>query len=124
MSGAKPWQIGLIVIGLLAGVVGLVFALGSGGRVEMADSVTVVDVTNGDLYRINTNNRSIIMPMKHGETGERVLLFVNKDDETGRWIIPPRYRTALQHLEYGNVIDPESGVIDIPESSEAKSVSW
>jgi hypothetical protein len=126
MSGAKPWQIALIVVGLLAGIVGVVFAISSGDRVAMADSVVLVDVTTGDLYRVSVENRSITIPMKHGETGERVLLHARKDEASGRWAVPERYRPAL--VQFSDVetieIDRESGEIDIPESAEPKSVSW
>ena len=126
MSGAKPWQIALIVIGLLAGVAGLVVALTGGSRVEMADSAVLVDVTTGELYRVNINNRSITIPMKRGDTGERVLLHASKDETTGRWTVPQRYRIALQQFNGIDTvdIDRESGVIDIPESAEPTTVSW
>ena len=126
MNGAKPWQIALIVIGLLAGIVGVVFAISGGDRVDMADSMTLVDVTTGDLYRIDAKNRSRTIPMKHGETGERVLLHARKDEATGKWTVPQRYRVALRQFDDIETIDidRESGEIDIPESSEPKSVSW
>lgn len=126
MSGAKPWQIALIVLGLLAGLVGVIFALSGGGRVAMADSVVLVDVTTGDLYRVSVNNRSITIPMKHGETGQRVLLHARQDENSGRWAVPERYRSALaQFRDIETIeIDRESGEIDIPESAEPTSVSW
>ncbi|MEL6497902.1 MAG: hypothetical protein AAF937_02615 [Planctomycetota bacterium] len=126
MSGAKPWQIVLIVVGLLAGGVGLVLAIAGGDRVDMADSMTLVDVTTGDLYRIDAKNRSRTIPMKHGETGERVLLHAQKDESTGKWTVPQRYRVALQQFDDIETIDidRESGVIEIPESSKPETVSW
>ncbi|MEL7484712.1 MAG: hypothetical protein AAFN41_10185 [Planctomycetota bacterium] len=126
MSGAKPWQIALIVIGLLAGVAGVVFAFTRGDSVAMANSTVMVDVTTGNLYRIDLNNRSITVPMKHGESGERVLLHARKDAASDKWAIPERYRPALQQFRDIQTIeiDRESGVIDIPESSSPKAVSW
>lgn len=101
MSGAKPWQIGLIVIGLLAGGAGVVFAISSMGPVETKSEVYVVDVMTGDLFAANTVGKTVLIPMTHPDTGENTLYPVVEDEETGDWRIAPRYQSAFERRTEG-----------------------
>ncbi|MEL6797089.1 MAG: hypothetical protein AAFO89_09750 [Planctomycetota bacterium] len=95
MNGAKPWQIALIVIGLLAGVVGVVFALASHGPPKTTDQLLLVDVGTGDLYRIRTANRTLVMPMKRPGSDER-MLFPVEELEDGSYRISGRYMDTFR----------------------------
>ncbi len=123
MSGAKPWQIALIVIGLLAGGAGVVFALTSMGPVETAAQVYVVDVESGQLYRANTVGKTVLIPMTSPETGENTLYPVVEDEESGEWRISDRYRDAFLRRTEGQdtpAVDRSSGVVTV--SGEPKSL--
>ncbi|MEM8758200.1 MAG: hypothetical protein AAGF47_10525 [Planctomycetota bacterium] len=111
MSGAKPWQIALIVLGVLGGVAGIVFAMSSGSGPKMANSMVLVDVETGQLYRVNVNNRSVITPKEHPETGRRTLHRVIEED--GEYRISGRRLGGLRDDELVNedAIDLSSGRI-------------
>ncbi|MEO1534690.1 MAG: hypothetical protein AAFS11_03900 [Planctomycetota bacterium] len=115
MSGAKPWQIALIVIGLLAGIIGVVFAMRGMGPVETAADVTLVDVYTGELFEANTSGRSVMIPMLNPDTGEASLFPVAKDEETGEWHIAGRYLSAFRMRTEGKEtppVDKSSGLVE------------
>lgn len=120
MSGAKPWQIALVVVGLLAGVVGLVFALGSMGPVETAERVYVADVTTGELYTANTaGKKTVLIPMTNPDSGENTLYPVVEDEETGEWTISGRYRDAFLKRTDGEptpAVDRDTGIVTVSGS--------
>lgn len=124
MSGAKPWQIALIVIGLLAGAAGVVYAMTSGKSVDLVDSMTLVDVNTGELFRVNTNNRSIIIPMKRKDNDQRTLMVAVFDDGEKKWIVPERYRGPLGGFTDQKLIDPATGVIGIDATAKPIFVDW
>ncbi|MEM1072007.1 MAG: hypothetical protein AAGB48_04815 [Planctomycetota bacterium] len=112
MNGAKPWQIALIVLGLIGGIAGVVFALGSNSGPDMADSMVLVDIETGNLYSVSIKNRSVMTPMEHPDTGRRTLHRVIRDDEGG-YKISRRRLGGLQNDELVNtdVVDLDSGRI-------------
>lgn len=124
MNGAKPWQIALIVIGLLAGAAGVVYAMTGGKSVDLVDSMTLVDVNTGELFRVSTNNRSIIIPMKRRDTDQRTLMVAVFDETEKKWLVPERYRGPLNGFPDQTLIDAETGVIGIDPSAKPTSVDW
>ena len=122
MSGAKPWQIALIVIGLLAGVVGLVFALGSMGPVETASRITLVDVYTGELFEADAAGRTVMIPELNPDTGEATLFPITKDEETGEWRIAGRYFDAFRRETRGKdtpSVDQSSGLVEATGSPKS-----
>ncbi len=118
MSGAKPWQIVLIVVGLLAGAVGVVFALSSSGPPKTADQLLLVDVETGDLYRIRTANRTLVMPMKRPGTDSRVLFPVEQPEEGGYRISSRYMDTFLARTNETPPVDRDTGEVTT-EDTEA-----
>lgn len=117
MSGAKPWQIALIVVGLIGGVAGLVFALASGDRPDMANSMTLVDIETGQLYSVSIEGRSVSTPMKHPDTGDRTLYRVNEESE-GDYRISRRRLGALESYEgEAAAVDRESGRVTVLDAN-------
>ncbi|MGP1272528.1 MAG: hypothetical protein ACTS22_04275 [Phycisphaerales bacterium] len=113
MSAAKPWQIALIVIGLLAGIVGVVFAVTSSDRPNMASSMMLVDIETGQLYSVSVDDRSVYTPMKHPDTGERTLYRV-VESESGDWSISQRRLGELEDYEgTAAAVDRESGRVTV-----------
>ena len=115
MSGAKPWQIALVVIGLLGGVAGLVYAVTSGDKPDMADSMILADIETGQLYSVSVDGRSVYTPMKHPDTGERTLYRVS--EENGNWVISQRRLGELSEYEgEGKAVDRETGRVTVTDA--------
>lgn len=84
----KKWQAVLLVLALTASVVSAWITLRGRGP-KIPDSVMLVDVTNGDLYRASTK-RALMFPIRHPDTNEAVLWPVHRA-ESGEWLISERY---------------------------------
>lgn len=113
MNGAKPWQIALIAVGLLAGVGGIVWAISSMGPLETATSVILADLSTGELFEANTAGRTVVIPMKNPITGERLLFPVAKTED-GQWKVSDRYFSSfLQRVDEktSSATDRSSGII-------------
>ncbi len=115
MGSAKPWQIILFVLALLALSGGLF--LSCRGGVNLADSVLMVDVKTGDRFRFDTSGRKATgIPGKHPDTGERTLIPIVKRD--GAWYLADHYRSALDQIEGENAaVDMLSYEIRISDAS-------
>lgn len=104
MGDAKPWQIILIVVGILgAGVSLWWFGLrGSDADRLMANSIVMVDVESGQLYEFQLKGRrGVMIPERHPESGKIALLPVEQDS-SGNWVISDRSRATLQYVEVTN----------------------
>jgi Flp pilus assembly secretin CpaC len=89
MGEAKPWQIGVVVVGLLVLVGSLVFQC-SKDTVQFSSTILLVDVTNGQLFESEyRTDRSFAIPAKNPKTQERTLFPVRKDDASGGWKLDP-----------------------------------
>ncbi len=114
---AKPWQIAVIAGGLLLGG-GLLVWQTMGTTAEdahMTKTVMLVDVTSGQIYKADTRKGGVLFPARSPETGKRALLPVHKDD-SGKWVVSPRYLDILQQVEAENkVVDAKTG--DLQQAS-------
>lgn len=118
---AKPVQIAIIVIGLIVGVVGITLAISKNGTPETANSIMLVDVRTGQLYKVSTSGKTVLVPAKHPETGERSLIRVGFDETQDGYYISPRHMSLLQDLKGEMIgIDRSTGRIDIPSDSVSK----
>lgn len=95
MGEAKPWQIALIVVGLLVFVGMLVFTLGRGDGVDFPNSMKLIDIQNGQLivspYR---TDRSLVLPAKN-ESGQRTWYPV-VENEDGTYRVENDYLNSLR----------------------------
>jgi hypothetical protein len=115
---AKPWQIALIVIGLLVGVGSVTYTLLNSGEPALADSILLVDVETGQLYRANVKIRAIVLPARRAEDGKLALLRV-RTDETGKYYISDRDLKLLDSLDSTIQIKAVHGDTgDVPEPSK------
>lgn len=104
MGDAKPWQIVLIVVGILgAGVSLWWFGLrGSDADRLMSNSIVMVDVETGQLYEFQLKGRrGVMIPERHPDSGKIALLPVEQDG-SGNWVISDRSRPTLQYVEVTN----------------------
>lgn len=108
---AKPWQIGVIAVGLLGGL-GLVgWQLFGGSKVVTVDSMTLVDVNDGSTYIADLGGRkAVTVPARNPDTGEYTLVPVIKEGDS--WVVPEYYRAVLKQFEKTDFIsDPSTGVM-------------
>ncbi len=94
----KPWQIGVIVIGLLGGVGLIVWWIATAGPVRLAHSYTLIDVTTGEIYEVDSTRYHLILPARRPDTGKIALVGVSKDEE-GNWFVSPRDRGSIKELD-------------------------
>jgi hypothetical protein len=114
----KPWQVAVIVIGILVGVGSAVYQLITPSGPRLPDSMLLIDVESGQVYRANTRGRSVMLPARRPDTGKIALLRLRTDDE-GKHYVSGRDLSLLQYLDQGvevKAINPESG--DVIQASK------
>ena len=107
----KPWQMAVIVIGLLVGVGSMIWQMVNSDGVDLKHQYTLIDVESGDLFDVDSTKVRLMLPAKHPETGRVALVRVAKDDK-GRWYVIPRDMELLTQLDEGvnvKAIDAETG---------------
>ncbi|KAA0214543.1 MAG: hypothetical protein DYG94_10440 [Leptolyngbya sp. PLA3] len=117
---AKPWQIGVITVGLLGGL-GLVgWQLFGGDHVGTLDEVMLMDVSTGDRYVADVSGRkSVFIPEKNPETGEYTLLPIHRGED-GKWRI--NHLELIKQFPPGQIQaieDADSGIVK-PSGSKPK----
>lgn len=99
MGQLKPWQMVLIVVAVVVLGASIAWQVFGRERVDKADSVLLMDVATGDLYRVDVRgSRGVAIPARHPDNGERTLIPVIRDDD-GVWTITERYRSAVERME-------------------------
>lgn len=114
----KPWQLIVIVIGLLAAVSVTVWNLTSGDEIEVPDNYFVVDVESGQIYRVNRNRVTLDLPAVNPETGKVSIVGLDKND-TG-YYVNERDLSMLKMLGAGvknNAVDEKTGALKNPNDS-------
>lgn len=114
----KPWQIALIVIGLLVGAGSTIYTLLGSGGPQLADSVLLIDVETGQLYRASTRSKAIMLPARRPSDGKIALLRVRVDDQ-GKYYVTDRDLRLIDALDKGievKAVATDSG--DIAEPSK------
>lgn len=114
--GAKPWQIGVIVVGLLVGCVSVAWAVFGKPDVNVNMIIHCIDVETGDIYRIDAEKNPLILPARH-PTNNRVTLIRLGKDEKGTWHVTGRDMQTLDMLEKDakNIaVDENTGDIKTP----------
>ena len=123
----KPWQVTLVVAGLVVGTSSLAYSLLSRGEAELPHSMNVIDVETGELYTIDTTKYHVVVPVEHPKTKRICLVGVIKDGD-GKWVVNRRSLETLSLLDpdVKNVaVNAETGEIQIPTKGPAKySRTW
>jgi hypothetical protein len=113
---AKPWQLALIIIGLLGGSALVVYNLFfANAGPSLADTMKVIDVNTGELFEVDLAGKGYVMPGKNPNSKKRTLLAIVKDEQDGTWFIPGRYLPSLDQVD-GEVtaVDPQTGEVKAP----------
>lgn len=86
MDGVKPWQLAVIIIGLVGGLGLLGWQIFGGEKIHTPSSIMLMDVVTGDRFVADvTGRRSIFLPEKNPDTGKYTLVTISKTDD-GSWI--------------------------------------
>jgi hypothetical protein len=86
MNGAKTWQIVLIVVAVLAASASLWYQIFGGDDLSSSDSITVVDVKTGELFKSpKPSKRAIELPAVNPNTKTNTL--VPAYQENGEWFV-------------------------------------
>lgn len=99
MSNVKPWQLGVIVVGLVVGVGSVVWTWVNRSDVRLNHNITLVDVQDGQLYEFDNRRVHAIIPARHPETG--VIALVRVAQDSGKWYVIERDRILLGALGDG-----------------------
>lgn len=116
MDNIKPWQIILIVVAMV--VLGLsVWRSVSTGKVDLPDSVLVIDVETGGVYRMDLGKRNgAYFPEKSPATNRNTLMPLVKSDEDGLWYIDGHARPAMQDIDgENNFVDESSWQVSVED---------
>ncbi|MFO0831752.1 MAG: hypothetical protein U0637_07890 [Phycisphaerales bacterium] len=109
MGEARPWQIAVIVIGLVALVAGVVFQC-SRANVPFSDTIILVDVTNGDLLEAPfPKNRPVMFPAKNPTTNTATLYPAQLRE--GKWYVEGRYIPYVPKDPKPTAMNAKSGEI-------------
>lgn len=108
---AKPWQIGVIAVGLLGGLGLAGWQLFGSEEIRRPDEILLMDVITGDRFFADVSGRkAIILPERNPDTQQYTLLPLSQDKD-GTWRIrrldqlppdiKPEQMEAIQSLEGG-----------------------
>lgn len=111
MGEAKPWQIAVVVVGVLT-LVGMLMWQCKGDGVSLQKTVVMVDVSSGQLVEAKwPKGKAVVFPAKDPDT-KGMLIPVGKTAE-GRYEIEGRYLPYLrsQKMAVQGLENAETGLI-------------
>lgn len=118
MSKVKPWQLGVIALGLLVGVGSMVWTLSSRSDVELNPNLYLVDVETGQVYVADVSRYGMALPARHPSSKRTSLVRVTKQPD-GSFEVSERDLQTLGALDEGvkvTAIDTETGKLKSPPS--------
>ena len=107
----KGWQMIVIVLGLLVGGGGILWASMGTQGVQINHVIHCVDVETGQVYRIDTETYRMILPATHPTTGRICLVRCAKNTE-GKWVVSGRDLGTIAQLDKdvnNAAVDRETG---------------
>ena len=111
MGEAKPWQIAVVVVGVLT-LVGMLMWQCQGDGVTLQKTIVMVDVTSGELVESTwPKGKAVVFPAHDPDT-KAMLIPVGKTPE-GRYEIEGRYMPLLraQKVQLKGLENAESGLV-------------
>ncbi len=121
---AKPWQIALIVIGLVVGVGSGAWFVFGGDEVRLERRYFLIDVESGDIFEVDSTKYRLVLPAIHPDTGRTTLVGVSQD-ESGGWYVSPRDLGSIRELGQGvevKAVDLDSGELVNPAGKPRRYV--
>lgn len=107
--GAKPWQIAVIVVGLLVGGGLVLYQSMYAGGIPVNTKFTLLDPMTGQLYAVDWNDQHFELPARDPNSNDPRLVRVFMDG--GKWRVIDRDMPIIDHLppEKNTIVDAESG---------------
>jgi hypothetical protein len=122
MGQAKPWQIAVLVVGVLVLGISLFMSIFRGGGPEFSSSIVLVDVTTGKLYEVNRPERmTLSLPAADPRKNPPVKSLYPAKNVDGKWYVNERVLgdLASSKIETSG-LDPKSGLLtDQSQSPQA-----
>jgi hypothetical protein len=112
----KPWQIAVIVLGLLAAIGLIVYTLSTSEGPHVNSVLYLVDVESGDLYQADLEKHAVPLPAPHPVSHKVSLVRINKNAD-GKWAVSKRDKNLLGQLGkdvQNKAVDPDSGDLVTP----------
>jgi hypothetical protein len=125
MQGIKPWQLAIILIGLVVGGGLITWQTASSDQVKLADAILLVDVTTGEIIDAPfPSGRPVMFPGKNPKSGKATLLPATQEE--GKWFVGSRYRSAVKEVVEAaggtSAIDPKSFEVKTPSGPVSADV--
>lgn len=121
MNSKQIVQIAIVVLGLLIAAVSFALFNPFKPTVDLADTITLVDVETGTLYRVSVRRRGIAPPLRSPETEKLSLIPITEQD--GQWSVRDRYVPVIERegIE-SDVWDQLQSGSFLPASTDAKMI--
>lgn len=124
MQGAKPWQIALIGLAILAVIASVGYQIFGGDQIpDRPTSITLIDVQTGELIVAPfPKDVAILLPAVNPQTKETSLFPVEKDGEV--WKVSDRHASLAKKVATqfkSNVFQSGSSVV-APANPDPKEV--
>lgn len=108
----KPWQMAVIVVGLLVGIGSAVWVMIRPPEVRLASECYLLNVESGEVFVAEMSSKKrLTFPARDPDTGKFTLIRLTKD-ENGQLYVDDRDLTLLNHLEKDvavKAVDPRTG---------------
>jgi hypothetical protein len=121
MRNAKPWQIVLLVLAVIAVIASTIYSLRNSDDLGLSNKIPMVDVITGDRYIVKLpKSGSMEIPGINPTTKETTLLPYWKDEESGQWKVIERYASSVVKKRKGAklAVDPGTWVVTFSEKEE------
>ena len=120
MGEAKPWQIAVIVVGLLVLVGMLSMQFLKNDEPQFAKSRMFIDLKTGELVEVEyREDRALSIPAANPPSTEYTLVPLSKTDD-GKWKVDAKFfGTVEQYKLQGPHLDMRSGIVT-PTSGPVK----
>jgi hypothetical protein len=120
MNGIKPWQLAIVIVGLIGGIGLVVWNVMGKGEIRRPDSILLMDVITGDRFIADVSGRkSVFIPEKNPETGKYTLVIIHKADD-GTWTARGVETVTDIPIEEFKAISGEKPVIAHPSDAKTK----
>jgi len=115
-ANARPWQIAVFAVALVAICGSLAWSLTRGPKVNLDHRVILVDMTSGALFDFSTRHAPVILPELHPDTGKPCLLPATEAQD-GTWFVDKRFLVHLRDIEGEPValVNQETGEVRVAE---------
>jgi hypothetical protein len=125
MGGAKPWQIAVMIVALLAALGSIFYSCSTmGSPVRQASYATMVDVNTGELFTDKyPEKHPVTYPQKRPGSTTPTLYPVSKKSD-GKWRLDGRYLPLIKAAKDLNPVaiqDWKSGEVKVMSDKATKA---